>query len=119
MGFVGVGDRPQGVLLPTLDLYGSADALLLSLGLFLLAFLTIVLVRSRRRALLVLYTLVLAGFVQAVYGSLMMLSGMEWGFLEPKEYGRGLATGTFINRPSRTTIQRSHLENSCWSSGRF
>ena len=84
--------------LPVADLQAARDALLLSIGFFLLACLTMTVVRSRRRALLVLYTLVLAGLLQAIYGSLMMLSGMEWGFLEPKEWGRGLATGTFINR---------------------
>jgi len=90
----GLGSPLPGVA----DLESARDALLLSIGFFLLAFLTVALVRSRRRALQLLYTLVLAGLIQAIYGSLMMLSGMEWGFLEPKEYGRGLATGTFINR---------------------
>jgi O-antigen ligase len=83
---------------PTLDWQASADALLLSCGLLLLAVLTVLLVRSKRRALVVLFTLVLAGLLQAVYGSLMILSGVEMGFLEPKEFGRGVATGTFINR---------------------
>jgi len=90
--------RPLSGLLQSADLYASVDALLLSLGLLLLALLTILLVRSKRRALLVLYTLVLAGLLQAIYGSLMLLSGVEYGFFEPKEFGRGLATGTFINR---------------------
>lgn len=76
----------------------TGDSLLLSIGFFLLAGLTIIVVRSKRRALLVFYTMVLAGLIQAIYGSLMLLSGVEFGFLEPKEFGRGLATGTFINR---------------------
>ena len=80
------------------DLQATSDAILLSLGLLLFAALTILLVRSKRRALMLLYTLVLAGFLQALYGSLMMLSGLEFGFLEPKQFGRGVATGTFINR---------------------
>jgi len=103
-GLVG-GGRRQGMaenagaaLLQSVDFYASADALLLSLGFFLFACLTLMLVRSQRRALLVLYTLVLAGLLQAIYGSLMMLSGAEWGFFEPKQFGRGLATGTFVNR---------------------
>jgi O-antigen ligase len=96
-GFAGPG-RGQSSLLQTVDLYASADVLLLSIGLLLLAFLTIVLVRSERRALQVLFVLVLAGLLQAIYGSLMMLSGVEWGFFAPKEFGRGLATGTFVNR---------------------
>ncbi len=80
------------------DMYATGDSVLLSLGLFLFALATILLVRSKRRALLVLYTLVLAGFFQALYGSLMTLSGVEYGFLDPKQFGRGNATGTFINR---------------------
>jgi O-antigen ligase len=83
---------------PTVSFYDSLDALLRSVGFLLLALLTVVLVRSKRRALQVLFVLLLAGLVQAIYGSLMMLSGAEWGFFEPKEFGRGLATGTFINR---------------------
>jgi len=82
----------------TASWHDSADALLLSIGLLLLAFLTVVLVCSTRRVLQVLSVLVLAGLVQAIYGSFMLLSGTEWGFFEPKQFGRGLATGTFINR---------------------
>jgi O-antigen ligase len=93
-----IGDSRMNSVIQSVSLHDSADALLLSLGLLLLAFLTVALVRSKRRSLLVLYTLVLAGFVQAVYGSLMLLSGVEWGFFAPKEFGQGLATGTFVNR---------------------
>ncbi|NNK37411.1 MAG: O-antigen ligase family protein [Xanthomonadales bacterium] len=82
----------------TTEIAPTSDSLLLSIGFLLLAFLTIALVRSKRRALLVLYTLVLAGLLQAIYGSLMMLSGVEWGFFAQKEFNRGLATGTFVNR---------------------
>jgi O-antigen ligase len=35
---------------------------------------------------------------QAAYGSLMTLSGAEYGFFFEKEYYRGVATGTFVNR---------------------
>jgi len=51
---------PTGFFLGTVDWSGSADSLLLSIGLLLLALLTIVLVRSRRRAkpyLVPVYTL--------------------------------------------------------------
>ena len=82
----------------SVDVSASADSFLLSLGLLMLAFLTMVLVRSRRRALLVLYTLVLAGFLQAVFGSLLTLSGIEFEYLEYRQVGRGNAHGTFINR---------------------
>jgi O-antigen ligase len=80
------------------DIQATRDNFVLTVGLLLLASLTVVLVRSRRRALLVLYTLVLAGLFQALYGGIMVLSGLEYGFLEPKQFGRGVATGTYINR---------------------
>lgn len=77
---------------------GAHDALLLTLGITLVASLTPLLAQSRRRVRQVLATLVLAGVVQAVYGTFMVLSGVEFGFLEAKQFGRGLATGTFVNR---------------------
>ena len=91
-GFVGSPARL------TSDVYASVDMLLLSLGLLLLAVMTLILVRSSRRALQVLFVLTAAGLIQALYGSLMVLSGAEFGFLEAKRHGLGVATGTFINR---------------------
>jgi len=88
----------SGQAMLSADIHASSDSLLLSVGLTLLAVLTVLLVRSSRRALQVLFTLTLAGLLQALYGSLMLLSGVEFGFLEPKQYGLGVATGTFINR---------------------
>ena len=82
----------------SVDASTSSDSLLLTIGLVLMAVLTLLLVRSRRRILQVLFTLTLAGLFQALYGSLMVLSGIEYGFFEAKEFGRGVATGTFINR---------------------
>ena len=82
----------------SVDWPASLDTFLLSIGIWLLALLTIVLVRSRRRALKLLFILVLAGLLQAIYGSLMLLSGVEFGFFEPKVAGQGVSTGTFINR---------------------
>jgi O-antigen ligase len=38
------------------------------------------------------------GLAEAAYASFMTLSGFEWGWLAPKTAGRGLATGTFVNR---------------------
>lgn len=51
---------------------------------------------SRRRGLLMVMALV-AG-AQAFYGLGMTLTGQEIGFFERKTYGRGWATGTFVNR---------------------
>jgi O-antigen ligase len=53
---------------------------------------------SRKRIEIFLWALALSGTFQAVYGSLMMLSGIEYGFFVEKYTGQGLATGTFINR---------------------
>lgn len=47
---------------------------------------------------MVLGTLVLSGLLQALYGSLMTLSSVEYGFLAKKVYYVGFATGTFVNR---------------------
>ena len=51
---------------------------------------------ARRRMLLMVIALV-AG-AQAFYGLGMTLTGTEMGFFERKVFGRGWATGTFINR---------------------
>jgi O-antigen ligase len=44
------------------------------------------------------WTLVAAAVLQGLYGALMVLSGVEWGLLAPKEHFLGSATGTFVNR---------------------
>ncbi len=64
-------------------------------GLYLLVLLT---ATSRRRLRLLGMTIVLSGLAQALYGSLMVLSGLEYGFLDRKTAYLGNATGTFINR---------------------
>ena len=63
--------------------------------------LTLQLVRSRSRILLTGYILVGSALFQAVYGSLMTLTGYEFSFLIPKESYQGVSTGTFINRNSQ------------------
>ncbi|HED12390.1 MAG TPA: O-antigen ligase family protein [Gammaproteobacteria bacterium] len=60
--------------------------------------LTLLLVRSHSRIRLLLLTLVISGTLQAIYGSLMVLSGMEFGFFVKKVAYLGSATGTFVNR---------------------
>jgi len=61
-------------------------------------FLVLALVNSRRRVRQLLQVLVISGTFQAAYGALMVLSGMELGFFVEKYVGRGVATGTFVNR---------------------
>lgn len=52
--------------------------------------------RIRDAALLAVYV----GVFQALYGSFMTLSGLEYSFFQEKTAYRGVATGTFINRNS-------------------
>ncbi|NOU01312.1 MAG: O-antigen ligase family protein [Gallionella sp.] len=64
----------------------------------LLFILILLLVNSKRRLVMLAYTLVLSGLFQAFYGSIMTLSGVEYGFFIKKEAYLGFATGTFVNR---------------------
>ena len=73
-------------------------SLLLSLSYFLIFFLTLVLVTNRKRLKFLAYSLVCSGLFQAVYGAVMTLSGMEYGFFIKKYAYVGVATGTFVNR---------------------
>ncbi|MEN8219593.1 MAG: O-antigen ligase family protein [Pseudomonadota bacterium] len=75
----------------------TAVSLLKSISYVLLFVLTLLLVRRGKRLRWLAYTLVLSGFFQAVYGSLMTLTGIGGVFFEKVHY-IGLATGTFINR---------------------
>ncbi|GAB3274077.1 O-antigen ligase family protein [Parahaliea aestuarii] len=85
---------------PTLSLnpFASRAALFESLSLVLVFCLTLVLVNSRQRLRALSIVLIVSGVCQAAYGSLMTLSGLEYGFVVEKEAYRGVATGTFVNR---------------------
>ncbi|GAB3097065.1 O-antigen ligase family protein [Aestuariicella hydrocarbonica] len=63
-----------------------------------LAFLTLVLVNSKERLKWLAITLLVVGVFQGLYGSLMTLSGAEYGFFIKKGGFHGVATGTFWNR---------------------
>lgn len=76
----------------------SFNFLMRSVGYALLFVLTLLLVNSKQRLVYLAYTLVLSGLFQAFYGSIMTLSGLEYGFFMKKEAYVGFATGTFINR---------------------
>ena len=60
--------------------------------------LVLVLVNGDRRARILLWVLVASGSCQAFYGVMMVLTGLEWGFLVEKYANLGVATGTFVNR---------------------
>lgn len=60
--------------------------------------LTLLLVNTRQRLELLLKTLVISGTLQALYASIMVMSGLEYGFFIKKAVNQGIATGTFVNR---------------------
>lgn len=58
----------------------------------------LILLQSRQRIRLMLWALLISGASQALYGIHMTLTGIEYGFFEPKVHVRGVASGTFVNR---------------------
>jgi putative inorganic carbon (HCO3(-)) transporter len=58
--------------------------------------LTLLLVDSRQRLEVLLKTLVISGTLQALYASVMLLSGLNYSFFAKKS--AEVATGTFVNR---------------------
>lgn len=82
----------------SLDPHLTAAALLKGVAYTLIFALTLLLADSHRRVKQLAYCLVFSGLLQAAYGSLMTLSGLEHGFFLEKIYNQGVATGTFVNR---------------------
>jgi putative inorganic carbon (hco3(-)) transporter len=83
----------------SIDAGETVNQVILTANYLCLFWLVLVMVaRNRPRQRLVLVTLMIAGVAQALYGSVMTLSGLEYGFLATKEHGIGWATGTFANR---------------------
>ncbi|MGV6851222.1 MAG: O-antigen ligase family protein [bacterium] len=82
----------------TVNEWVSVEQWFWSLGLLVNFLITWTLVNSRKRIRLLITTVVAVGVLQALYGSLMTMSGLEWSFLVKKISGTGVATGTFVNR---------------------
>jgi O-antigen ligase len=82
----------------SVDPHATLDFLMKSIAWSAAFGLTLLLVNRRRRVELLLTTLVICGTLQALYGSVMMLSGLEYGFLLKKIHNLGVATGYFVNR---------------------
>jgi O-antigen ligase len=80
----------------SLDPYATRQAALQTLAYLLFFCLTLLLVNNKRRIKLLAQAIILGGVFQAAYGSIMALSGLNYGFFIDK--GTGDATGTFINR---------------------
>jgi len=91
---------PTSVALQSLTIspYLTSTAWLMSLGYTLLFFLTLVLVNSRQRVRQLAGVIILSGVFQAMFGSLMTLSGLEYALFVKKATYIGYATGSFYNR---------------------
>lgn len=82
----------------SVDPNATRVAWLKSLAYVIIFCLTLLLLNRRRRVRQLANVLILSAVFQAVYGSLMTLSGVEYGFFIEKTAGIGYATGTFVNR---------------------
>jgi O-antigen ligase len=80
------------------DAGASLQYLLLGCAYTMLFGLIVGLFNSRRRLTLLLSVLVISGTLQAFFGTLMTLSGVEWLLTGSKDSYLGDATGTFVNR---------------------
>lgn len=89
-----------GLVLGTISLDPeiTREMLNLSIAYLLLMVLVIGAVNRDKRLKILLWVLVISGTFQAVFGSLMVLSGRESLLFQSKESYLGTATGTFINR---------------------
>lgn len=76
----------------------TMDRAMLTLACFAMVMLMHGLINSRRRLVQFFYVLVLSGVFQAFFGTMMVLTGVEYLFFVPKESYIGNATGTFVNR---------------------
>ena len=79
------------------DPYLATQKFLQSVAYCLLFFLTIAICNTRNRIKVLMTVIVFSGLFQAVYGSLMTLSGLEYHFFMKKWSNTGSATGTFFN----------------------
>jgi O-antigen ligase len=86
----------QGAI--SVDAGVTAKIALRSVSYFCLFMLLLLVINSRKRLLLFCYLLLLSGLFQALYGSLMALSGMENLLGVKKENYLDYASGTFVNR---------------------
>ena len=89
----------QGQWFPlTENLFASITFFLKSMSYVLVFIITLLLVNSRERVKWLAWALIYSALFQAMYGSIMTLSGLEYGFFVKKYAYIGNATGTFINR---------------------
>ena len=96
--FTILAGQPPAFATISLDHSATYQGLLKTVGYICTFYLALLLVNTRSRLMLLAWTLVISGVFQALYGSLMTLSGIEQIFWLDKEWNRGVVTGTFINR---------------------
>ena len=94
----GVDPRPADVASLSLSPRDSSRSAMNTLAYLQLFCLTLLLINCRERIRTLILALVLSGTFQAAYGAFMVLSGSEYLLFAPKEFYRGVATGTFVNR---------------------
>lgn len=82
----------------SMDNSATFEQLMLGLAYSLLFMMIISLFHTRKRLSILLATLVFSGTLQAFWGALMTLSGVEWLLTGPKTAHLGDATGTYLNR---------------------
>lgn len=98
MAAAALGEPLAAALALSLEPHATRDFLLKSVAYAAIFALTLLLVDRRERLDLLLKTLIICGTLQALYASVMVLSGLEYTFLIKKTTGQGNASGTFINR---------------------
>ncbi|MDF1762548.1 MAG: O-antigen ligase family protein [Oleibacter sp.] len=78
--------------------YDTQLEILLGFGYTAFFALSLLMIKNRKRLERIVWIVALAAAFQALYGSFMVMSDLEWGFFIDKEAYIGVATGTFINR---------------------
>ncbi len=91
------GPTPEQIHI-SLDPHATWTGLQKSFAYFLIFCFSLLLLDNRTRVKIMLLVIIISGFAQAVYGVVMTLSGLEWGFFVKKVYSIGVASGTFVNR---------------------
>lgn len=92
-----LGHPVAATLTLSVDPHATRDFWFKTLAYACMFCLTLLVVDTRRRLEFLLKTLVISGTLQAFYGSIMVLSGLEYGFFI-KKFATGMVTGTFVNR---------------------
>jgi putative inorganic carbon (hco3(-)) transporter len=82
----------------SVDPYSTKTAWIKSVAYVLFFIFTLLLIDTRKRVKILVFVIIFSGFAQALYGSLMTLSGLEYGFFVKKLSSLNVASGTFINR---------------------